>query len=522
MAVLTVIHTKINGVEALFNRELKIKDMSLKFYVSEKNIGYILRTIHNGFVIGIVLLVFSTLFGCKTTGSDSLTLKNQRRNLSFSSQMDSDGGLVSIFLNLSQPRGPEISFEIISIELQAEGEKLSLLPEPMTVSSKSIGGGQLLIARNSLPSDSYNTLNLKLGKVVIAGKDLKSEEAVNDISVKLNLPASLTLGVGESRSLFVTWDVFSSITVTGGFSPALTVALQAVPFLSDLLFIACPEINTVYTIRTDKNWIISSLGIEGEPTYLAVDPDANRLYVLSPGKSAIKVVDLVTNKEIDSIFIPTGYEPSFMILDPEKEFAYVLDERGRGLVSVDLPTGAIAKRTTLSFQPRYAVFLDWQRKLAVSSYDTHAVYLFDPDNLINSGLLPSGNSPDGLLAWNNFLFIAESGANSVSKYDLSTNRQEESVNVGFNPRRLLVRNNQLYVTNYNSSTISLMFPGQLNISKEIFLKGKPFEMLSTENRLWLYVTDADTGGVYIIDSASNRVSGFIDLYTFPAALAELE
>jgi len=482
----------------------------------------LLQAARSGFILGIIALIFFSLGGCKTTGGDSSDYKNQRRYLSSSSQSAPKGGLVSIFLNLSQPHGPDVSFDLISFELGAEGGKQSLLPAPLTVSSKNIGGRQLLITRNSLPSDSYGVLNLGLRNVAIAGKPLKFEAPSNEITVHLKLPASLDLGVGESLCLFVTWDVFSSINVVGYFSPVMDVSLQAIPFLTDLLFVACPEINTVYTIRTDKNWIISSLGVEGGPTYLAVDPNSDRLYILVPGKSAIKVVDLVTGKIIDNIFIPTDYEPGFMVLGPDKKFAYVLDERGRGLISVDLSTGAVASRATLSFQPRYAVFLDWQRKLAVSSYDTHSVFLFDPDNLANIGQISVGSSPDGLLAWNNYLFVAESGANSVSKYDLSTNQQKESVAVGFNPRRLLLRNNQLYVANYDSSSISLMFPGQLNISREIFLKGKPLEMVNTENRLWIYASDPARGGIHVIDAASNRESSFIDLFSIPAGLAVLE
>ena len=154
--------------------------------------------------------------------------------------------------------------------------------------------------------------------------------------------------VERTHSLFVAWDVIYSIDTRGEFSPEMKVSLQAIPFLSDLLYVACPEIDTIYAIRTDKNWVISSLGVAGGPTYMALDLASGRLYVLTPGKSSIQVIDLVTNKIIDNIFMPLDYEPNFMTVSPDMQYAYVLDEQGKNLLQVDLASGSIVNRIVLS------------------------------------------------------------------------------------------------------------------------------------------------------------------------------
>jgi hypothetical protein len=63
-----------------------------------------------------------------------------------------------------------------------------------------------------------------------------------------------------------------------------------------------------------------------------------------------------------------------------------------------------------------------------------------------------------------------------------------------------------------------MHPNQPNISGEIFLKGKPLELIVSESRRWIYAGDEDGGGLNIIDSTSNLPSGFIDLLTIPLGL----
>ena len=120
------------------------------------------------------------------------------------------------------------------------------------------------------------------------------------------------------------------------------------------------------------------------------------------------------------------------------------------------------------------------------------------------------------------MLVAESGLNSVSTYDLYTNKQRARVDVGFSPRRLLLRRNQAYVTNVVSKSISIMLPGQLNISGEIFLGGKPLELAVSESRRWIYAGDAERGGLHVIDSTLNRLSGFIDLQALPAGLAVID
>jgi DNA-binding beta-propeller fold protein YncE len=82
--------------------------------------------------------------------------------------------------------------------------------------------------------------------------------------------------------------------------------------------------------------------------------------------------------------------------------------------------------------------------------------------------------------------VAESNSNTVTSYRINDRQQESKINVGFQPRRLILKNDQLYVTNFRNSTITIMLPGQLNVSGEIFVGGRPFEMAKSVSRRWLY------------------------------------
>ena len=115
------------------------------------------RVSWNSFILCIIFLIVFPIAGCKTTGRELPGQNFSRARQSSLSQKIEGGGWVSIFLNLNQPRGPEISYEITSVELQANEQKNSLLSDSRIINSKSIGNGQAFIARNSLPANNYAT-----------------------------------------------------------------------------------------------------------------------------------------------------------------------------------------------------------------------------------------------------------------------------------------------------------------------------------------------------------------------------
>ena len=137
----------------------------------------------------IILLVVFLIAGCKTTGVGPPGQDFSRTRQSPQYQKIAGGGWVSVFLNLKQPKGPEISFDLISVELQANKQKHSLLQDSLVINSKSTGRGQLFIGRNGVSAGDYGALILKLRNVSISGQSLGVDGANNEIIVEMNLPS---------------------------------------------------------------------------------------------------------------------------------------------------------------------------------------------------------------------------------------------------------------------------------------------------------------------------------------------
>jgi len=464
-------------------------------------------------LIPIFLFFFS---GCLPTGtagnSAGKTLWHKGSN---------QAARLSVFLNLKKTFGPEINMDITNVEIHSNGVWRPLTSGAVEIDAVKIGMGQVFVAGHDVPAGRYDKIKFTLETAAIHKGNKKAHLKPDNPEIEVALPAGLTVSKGDSRSLFVTWDTEASLTDDGGLAPAFSIAEQTIPLVADLAFAACPRINTLYLIRTDKNQVCGSIGVGGHPSYLAVNPSNTYLYVLAAGDSSIKVIELSTHRTVDIIKLPTTLKPTFMTASSDGRSAYLLDERGNRLVLLDLPSGTISNSVILGHRPRYALCLPDHNQLAVSSSMSQSVYLVDPVKLTTEKIISVGSDPQGLLVWNDLLYIAESRLNTVTVYDLKEHQILKRIRVGSMPRRLFNTGNTIFVANYKSGDLSTLVPGRLTAFRTIKTGNKPFEMTYSENQRWLYVGDEGRGEITVIDNTSKRVDRRIMLGTPPRGLAVL-
>ncbi|MDH5298140.1 MAG: hypothetical protein OEV91_03905 [Desulfobulbaceae bacterium] len=414
--------------------------------------------------------------------------------------------------------------DITAIDILSDTTWLPVSTQPIEMDAPTIGAGQLFLGRCKLPPGRYQRLRFTLGQASIRNNNgQRFFLALDAPTVEIEFPAALSLERTESRSLFITWDEENSLRTPPILRPTLYIAPELKQMVADLAYVACPDIDTVYVIRTDKNWVCDSMGVTGHPSCLAAVTanSRQRLYILAPKEAAIKVLEL-PNNFVDSLRIPMTVDPEFMTVSPNGRWAYILDAGGGYVLRMDLETGDVTTRVRLGHQPRYATYIAESNLLAVTSALSQTVFLLDPTTLTEVGQIPTGRDPNGLLAWDNLLYITESGANTVTICDLNTRTIRSRLTVGFSPRRLIQNDNQIYVSNHDSDSISILQPGQLSIVREINLTGPPLEMAAAPKNRWLYAGNEKIGGLSVVDATTNRVAGQIIFGATPQGLAVIQ
>jgi DNA-binding beta-propeller fold protein YncE len=432
---------------------------------------------------------------------------------------------LSCFVTLKESEGPALRLEVSALEVQIGDLWFPVGSKPVTLDAEAIAAGQVFLGGRALPPGHCQRLRLSMTQGTLRRADDRyAAIAQEPFQVEIAFPTPLRLDPGDSRAVLINWDVQASLEASNHLRPVLTIAPQLRQLLVDLIYVACPEIDTVFLVRADRNWVVDAFGLRGRPTYLAVNPLATqqRLYVLAAREATIKVVDLGSHRVVDFFPVPLNDRPTFMTISPDGLWGYLLDERSGYLSRMDLSSGRSAARVRLGSRPQYAVFLERQNLLAVSLGHSQQVVLLDPLTLAMVRTVASGSVPQGLLATADQLYVAESGDHMVSILDLARGGSLGRLAVGFGPRRRLAAGSFFYVSNYDNGSLSVLAPGQLGVIREIHGLGRPQEMVFDRLQRRLYVADEEAAALVVIDVNSNQLVGRIALGARPSGLAIIQ
>ena len=466
------------------------------------------------FLLAISIVCLTSLFitGCNpTSGQANINQKILPPSVD-------RGSLVSFFLNLKRPINSGLVLSLSKIEIQLNGEWEQLEGVVDTLDADSIGPGQLFITRQSIPPVSCKSIRLTFQQATHHGQPLQLTPSV----IEMPFMETLQLQKGDSKTFFITWDLEKQLQDPTDISSAFFAEPQSITLTTDLAYVSCPDINTLYILRTDKNWVYGSIGIKGRPSHMTSDFANDRLYVLSEEDATIKVIEISTNTVLDTIPIPLGIEPIHMTVLIDDQKAYLLDGSRQQIAVMDLNTGMLTNNAQLNFRPYYATYISSLDQLAISSTGSHKVYILDPTTLATIDTIAVGRSPRGLFVNGGYLYIAESGDNTVSMYNLNSSQVENKIKVGRMPVRFAANANHIFISNYRSGALSVLPAGKSYLFKNIRVQGKPFEMATSDNRRWLYVGDDERGRIQVVDLTSKRLAGSIDLGTIPHEIEILQ
>lgn len=464
--------------------------------------------------VALVLLLLALLGGCLTPEKDfNGSLADLERD-------PFNTARINCFLVLKDDRGQDIRMEVANLEVVADNFSQSIASGPVKVHSAAIGSGQLFMGGKALPPGRYQRLRLTVIKGEARKVDGRFVDVVPEVFVvETDITSDLDLEAGESRTLLITWDVKNSVKADNVLQPELTVTSPLKQMLVDLIFVACPDIDTVFVVRADKNWVVDSFGLTGEPTYMVISPgNRNLLYVLAARERMVKVVELATQRVVNFFQVPLNDNPTFMALGPEGESAFLLDEQSGYLNRISLSSGASLARVLLNDRPNYVTYLQDIDLLAVSLSLSNTVVLLDPETLQLKRTFPTGIGPGGAVAFDNLLLVAEYGDNTVSIFDITSRGAQSRLSVGFGPRRLLKTGQQIFVSNYLEGSLSVLLPRQFGVIQDIYGLGRPLEMIFDQSYRRLYVADQKNAALAVIDTNSNRLIGKIALGARPLGL----
>lgn len=419
-------------------------------------------------------------------------------------RVTADQSLVSLYLSTTGISTEKIELTVDGLALLVGDVWIDFPAEAQQLQRHQLEGRQLLLGVGAFPVGECRRLRFNV-KEVRVGDQGGSEVSAQSIDLPLARP--LTLNGSGSTCLFVDWHLQPPQPGEARFVPRFSAHGQELPLGLDLAYVVCDDINTLYLVRTDTNFVTAALGLPGPLGELAVDSRRRRLYVLSTGDRAIHVFSSANTQYLERIPLSITVSPRNLCLSGDGAVAYVSDPATNRVLKVDLARGVVAAQEIVGFRPeRLHYFVaDGRAWLAVSSPTAQRVYLLNGDNLALLREIPAGLETDSMLFYNEQFYVAERGSSSVSSFDYRSGRQLSRITVGWEPVYLLGFDNKVFVSNRKDSALSVFHAGQNSTARRIPLDASPFVMAASERRRQLYIAHREAHSLSVLDLSSEKI-----------------
>jgi streptogramin lyase len=131
-----------------------------------------------------------------------------------------------------------------------------------------------------------------------------------------------------------------------------------------------------------------------------------------------------------------------------------------------------------------------------TSFNTAKVYSFNPtSHIVSTTVLPVGNNPVKTLIVGDFLFVAATGGNTVTKINTKTNSVSATVTLSgaSNISNLIYDGTNIWATSYGTAKVYSFNPTSLAVSATVLNAGSnPVKALIVGDFLFVAATGSNT------------------------------
>ncbi|MFI5122357.1 MAG: protein kinase [Vicinamibacteria bacterium] len=201
--------------------------------------------------------------------------------------------------------------------------------------------------------------------------------------------------------------------------------------------------------------------------------------------------------------IAVGRSPTAVAVGPER--AWVAARDGDEIDAIDQVTNSVAFEIPVPSPTSVAV--GFGSVWAVSKA-TDALYRLDPVEGKEPLEIPLGDGadPSDVAVDNDWVWVADAGAQNVVRLDPETNALAGNVPLGTEPRAIATGEGSVWVTNIRSASVSRIDPdGPERVGSSIAVGELPNDVAVGEGSVW--VTSNLNGTVYELDPESGQVEG---------------
>ena len=248
---------------------------------------------------------------------------------------------------------------------------------------------------------------------------------------------------------------------------------------------------------------------------LEVTEDA--VWITSQLDEELYRVDPVTNRVVETFSIPSHIEGVGAV----GESLWLSRSEPNEVIRVDPVTGALTDRLGFDSQPNLAS--DGQRLWVIAERDGASVVVeIDPDTGADIREIPLGAAPGFSTYDGGSLWVANLGATTVSRVDLTVGRVTNVIDVGGEPRDVVAAAGSIWVGVNQTGTerigsVVRIDPSSAEVTATIETGRRIHSMAAADGAVW--VTNFDDGTVSVIDANSATLVATTPIGNRPGGVA---
>jgi YVTN family beta-propeller protein len=289
-----------------------------------------------------------------------------------------------------------------------------------------VSGDTIFAVRDVGAEPVHAALTTNLARVFIANNDDTLSTYLTFSNQVAGPVTTITLPAGSNPRFVHTREV-----------PNMYVALESHP--------SCTA-GAVGIVSTTTLTVNNAICVGVDPVAMAQLPNLSKLYVANrnPGGSGtVTVINTADGSIANSINV--GDSPSSIDVSADGAFVYVANSGSNTVSAIDATTDAVTSIVTgIGIGPNFLVFDASRKRVYVTNQGSNSLSIIEADRDPDPAKVAQfhtavevavGNSPSSVtaLANNTKVYVANSGANSVSVIDAATKTVTGTIAVGASP-----------------------------------------------------------------------------------------
>lgn len=423
-----------------------------------------------------------------------------------------DGTLIVYLYSGSNQQ--DINFTVDGLEIkQKDGEWIKLSEKPLTIRSLDIANSQVLLTESALREGEYDRVKIRVSDATVRRNEKYHSLALPQPGGEVEIEGTIVnIRHGDSIALFLIWNPDKSISNNYLFNPSINIEHQDVSPKTLLLYVTNSGSNYISVIDRFENRVVGIIGVEKNPTSLALSKEQERLYVLNSSSNSISIVDTSQDYVRDRIQFASGIEPIEMAMIPYSDKRnhgklYIANKGSNDVTVVDTFMKSQLKSIKVGNAPIGVSANPSRQEVYVANSGSNSISVIDSINDTVKATINVDSIPIDIVTVKDSIYAINSGSDSITILDVVTKAVKGRIQAGINPRKGIYSEqyNRVYLSNYSSGEVSFLIPSSAVITRSIKAGEKPVGLAIDESRNRLYITDYSSNKVVVINSVSEVI-----------------